>query len=396
MDGNPAIGDAVADDSRKRDEAMQVETHDFVEVMAPDRSRTQPMDGFDDGYADIVDYIVRCTHRIWDERDIGLIYTHYTHNCVLYTPMGTIYNRDDVVRDTIQRLVSLPERRGQATQVIWGGDDVSGFYTSHLVTGSGRHSQNGHYGPPTFRPFTTRTIADCMILRNMIYREYLVTDQMAMIRQLGLDVRAYADRLARAKLDQGLTGVDIGETGVSLGQYPPDAAPDLSIASNDLERLTLGWMHDVWNRKMFGRIRDVYAPNAQWHGPLMKELSGTSAVIHQSLGLCGTLPDARFTAHHVCSQPCVEGGTKVAVRWTLEGHHLGYGILESLGDPTGKHLRVMGMTHLHYKDGRIVDDWTLYDELSMLVQVRMAQMADRAAAAPAARIASGDAAPAVQ
>ena len=65
-------------------------------------------EGFDDIYTDIVDYIVRCTHKIWDERDIGLIYTHYTHNCVLYGTMGTIYNREDVVRDTIQRLVSLP------------------------------------------------------------------------------------------------------------------------------------------------------------------------------------------------------------------------------------------------------------------------------------------------
>ena len=50
------------------------------------------------------------------------------------------------------------------------------------------------------------------------------------------------------------------------------------------------------------------------------------------------------------------------------------------------------MTHLHYKDGRIVDDWTLYDELSLLVQIRMAQLADR----PAAPLAAANAAPAVQ
>ena len=33
-----------------------------------------------------------------------------------------------------------------ATQVIWRGDDVNGFYTSHLVTGTGRHTQEGDYG----------------------------------------------------------------------------------------------------------------------------------------------------------------------------------------------------------------------------------------------------------
>lgn len=51
--------------------------------MPQGRARVQPMCGFDPIYTDIVDCIIRCTHHIWDERDIGLIYSHYTHNCVL-------------------------------------------------------------------------------------------------------------------------------------------------------------------------------------------------------------------------------------------------------------------------------------------------------------------------
>ena len=34
-----------------------------------------------------------------------------------------------------------------------------------------------------------------------------------------------------------------------------------------------------------------------------------------------------------------EGGVKVAVRWTMEGHHLGYGILEQLGPPPANACR---------------------------------------------------------
>jgi hypothetical protein len=40
----------------------------------------------------------------------------------------------------------------------------------------------------------------------------------------------------------------------------------------------------------------------------------------------------------------------------------------------------MGMSHFHYKEGKIVDEWRVYDEVSMLVQVKLAQMADRKAA----------------
>ena len=98
---------------------MQVERHDYPDLAPAHGKRSQPMRGFDEIYTDIVDYIVRCTHKIWDERDIGLIYSHYTHNCLLYGTTGTLYTREEVVRDTIQRLVSFPERSGMATQVSY-------------------------------------------------------------------------------------------------------------------------------------------------------------------------------------------------------------------------------------------------------------------------------------
>ena len=358
-------------------DVLQVERRDFADLVLEERPRAQSMRGFDDCYGDIVDYILRCTHRIWDERDVGLIYTHYTHNCVLYGTMGTLYSREDVVRDTIQRLVALPERRGMATQVIWSGDDERGFYTSHLVTGVGRHSQGGLYGPPTGRPFVSRTIADCMVFENRIFREWVVADQMAILRQLGLDPHAFAERIAAARLSQGLTAIDIGETRPMLGQYPPEAEADTSIAATDLERHTLRWLHEVWNRKMFGRLREIYAPTAMYHGPLTSELHGPASVIHQAMGLVGALPDAAFAPQHVCSTPCAEGGTKVAVRWVLDGHHLGHGILASLGEPTGKRIHVMGISHYHYgEDGRIVDEWCVYDELSLLMQLKLALMVD--------------------
>ena len=48
--------------------------------------------------------------------------------------------------------------------------------------------------------------------------------------------------------------------------------------------------------------------------------------------------------------------------------------------PTGKRVQVMGMTHYHYKNGKIVDEWNVYDELSLLTQVKLAQLTDAPAA----------------
>ncbi|MGV3652259.1 MAG: ester cyclase [Devosia sp.] len=376
-EASPKTKNASPQIQKPQETVVQVERHDFVDLVPTDRPRGQSLKGFEDIYTDIVDYIVRCTHRIWDERDIGLIYTHYTHNSVVYGTLGTIYDRETVVRDTIQRPASLPERRGMATHVIWKGNDVEGFYTSHMVTGAGRHTQHGPYGAPTGRFFNTRTIADCLVFENKIYREWLVGDNMAILKQLGVDPNGYAETLARAQLEKGLASVDIGENRRLLGQYPPESEPDLELASNDIERETLDWMHDVFNKRMLGRIKAVYAPNVQYHGPMMREMYGVAAVTHQYLGLLASIPDASFMPQHICSVPCDEGGTKVAVRWVIEGHHLGYGLLQNLGaKPSGKRVQMMGMTHFHYKNGRIVDEWNVYDELSLLMQIKMAQLSD--------------------
>jgi predicted ester cyclase len=362
-------------DEARRDssvaEVMQVEKRDFTALVPTDRPRSQRLRGFEECYTDIVDYIVRSTHRIWDERNPGLIYSHYASNAVVYGSLGTTHNREDVIRATIQRIVEMPDRRGMATQVIWRGDDETGFYTSHLVTSTGRHTEPGPYGLPTGRTFVTRTIADCMVFENRVYREWLVRDNMAVLRQLGVDPGPIAERMAAEQFAKGFTLQEIAENGRLLGQYGPEEEADLTIAHTEGERACLRWMHDVHNRRLYGRIRDVYAPNVIWHGPLMRDLYGVASVLSQTMKLAAMIPDLVFIPQHICSVDSVEGGEKIAVRWVMDGHHLGHG---SLGAPTGHRLFVMGMTHLHVIDGKVVEDWTLYDELALLTQLKLGSM----------------------
>jgi hypothetical protein len=80
-------------------------------------------------------------------------------------------------------------------------------------------------------------------------------------------------------------------------------------------------------------VRDAgarLAPNCQFHGPLMSELYGQAAVIHQTLGLVGSIP-TRASRRSTSARCPPRGGHKVAVRWILEGHHLATGILKHLG-----------------------------------------------------------------
>ncbi|WP_454886686.1 alpha/beta fold hydrolase [Sphingomonas oryzagri] len=366
-----SIKAAAKDDGIADGHVLQVERRDFTQLVPTDRPRVQSMKGFDDCYTDIVDYIIRCTHKIWDERDVGLIYTHYTHNCVAYTTMGTMYDRETHIRDTIQRLVEFPDRRGMAQQVIWRGNDVDGFYTSHMTHGLGRHTEYGAWGKPTGRTYCTRTVADCMILENRIYKEWIVRDNMGPLIQVGLDPHVFAEGIARKKFETGEQVLEVSENRRLLGQYPPETEADVSIAHTEGEAELLRWLHHIYNKRMFGKIHEIYAPNCQWHGPLMRELYGVAAVLHQTMKLVALIPDCAFVPQHICSVESEEGGTKYALRWILDGHHMGYG---TLGAPSGHKLTVMGVTHFHVKDGKIVDEWVVYDELSMLVQLKLAAM----------------------
>lgn len=156
-----------------------------------------------------------------------------------------------------------------------------------------------------------------------------------------------------------------------IGQYPPEAEADVSLAHDAGEEQILRWLYTIYNQRMFGTIEKVYAPTCQWHGPLMRELYGPASVLHQTMRLVALMPDCVFVPQHICSIDSEEGGRKYAVRWIMDGHHLGYG---ALGAPSGHRLFVMGVTHIHVIDGKIVDEWVLYDEFSMLVQIRMAEL----------------------
>ena len=83
---------------------------DISVLMNPGTQKRQSMKGFDDDYVDIADYIVRCTHKIWEEKGLGLIYTPYRHNAVTHTTEGLTYGRDKVVADSAKTLSSVSRR----------------------------------------------------------------------------------------------------------------------------------------------------------------------------------------------------------------------------------------------------------------------------------------------
>jgi len=54
------------------------------------------------------------------------------------------------------------------------------------------------------------------------------------------------------------------------------------------------------------------------------------------------------------------------VRWTLQGTHEGWGVF---GNPTGRRITLMGLSHLYVRNETLVEDHTLYSEIALMKQL---------------------------
>jgi predicted ester cyclase len=341
--------------------------NDITKLMNPGAEKRQGMRGFDPDYVDIVDYIVRCTHKIWEEKQVGLIYTHYAHNALVHGTRGDSVGVESVVAGTVQTLAMFPDRRLFADDVIWSGDDEQGYYTSHRITSTAHHSGFGPYGPPTGRKLRYRVIADCVVRENRIIEEWLVRDELSIARQLGLDEAALVKAIAEDWAARRGPEADVrSAVERSKGQLPPEPLPPSTREGFDIEDFVRRAWHDIWNRRMFSEIFRLYAPNFECHSASGRELYGQNDALQFVLDWLAAFPDGRMTIDHFAVQGSAETAYRVAVRWTFLGTHEGHGIY---GKPTGKRVRVLGISHQHVRDGKFVAEWTVFDELALMAQV---------------------------
>jgi predicted ester cyclase len=332
------------------------------------RPRRQSMRGFDEDYVDIIDYIVRVTHRIWEEKNVGLLYRHYAHNIGIYTADGMTYGRDKVIAETIKSIAAFPDVRIMAEEIIWSGNDVDGFHTSHRGVWMGTNTGYSNYGAPTGRRVLRRSVAHCIVRDNFIYEEWITRDELAVVWQLGFDAVKLAKQVAARDYASGVKApmpVGTGEVERLLGQTTPEELPPLPPAfePEDFARRAI---HEIWNWRMFGKVRDYYVPNYVCNTTGNRVLYGLGALQANITQMIAAFPDARMLVDHVIWMGDEQKGYRVSVRWYLQGTHQGPGFY---GEPTGKRIKMMGHTHYLIQDGKFVKEWTQCDEFALLKQI---------------------------
>jgi predicted ester cyclase len=336
-------------------------------LLGPSRSgRRQAMRGFEPQYVDIIDYIVRITHRIWEEKDIGYIYDTYRHNARVTDDAGLQYGRDKIVADTVHTVSAFPDIRLYADEIIWAGDENTGFFTSHRTVITGTNTGYSRFGPPTNRRITVWCIANCLAQDNEIFEEWVIYNQSSMIQQMGLDLfdkaREFGDARVRAEGPRVLPA-----EGTRLqGQGKPLAFPQPQATGFDLEDEVRRAHHYAWNWRNLAALDRIYDARLIFHGPTDRELRGLAAYKSFVLSLIAMFPDIAVQADEIYWMGNEAEGFLACLRWSGVGRHTGFGVY---GPPTGRQIRIWGISQYRISGGKIQEEWMMFNEFDVLQQI---------------------------
>ncbi len=351
---------------RGRPSAMRVTSPDLSRIAPPaDGAKTYTMEGFDD-FTDIVHYIDKTTYHIWDLKNIGLIYRFYTPTTVVHTSDGDTFGRDTVIANSLTKMAAFPDIRDFIEDTIWVGNDQDGYRTSMRWTWTARNTGYSIYGPPTGKRVVVSGIANCIVRGEQIIEEWVAYNELSLIRQLGLDMHEVLQQQAAQRPVRSDMQRAAGEVERLIGQEPPFEMAPKRGAAFDIEDFVRRSTHEIWNWRLFGAIPDYFAPGYLCHTASDRELYGIGDYTQDILARIAAFPDASMIIDDLYWNDEGDGRYRVAVLWTMLGTHTGPSIY---GPPTGRRVRVMGITHYEVVGGTFVQEWTEYGEFNMLKQL---------------------------
>ena len=315
-----------------------------------------------DKWADFPDYIIGITKEIWEDRGVGTLNRYYAPEIVVRSPMGIQRGNQAVIASTLATIHEFPDRQLFGEDVIWSENADDGHLSSHRLITTATHGADGQFGPATGRRWTVRVIADCAAKGDQIYDEWLVRDYGGIVRQMGMEPRAYAAALIEA------------EGGARKAQAPftPDQDVDGGYHGRGNDNEWGARYGDILGRLM---EKDFAAIATEYDRAVIGEYAGGLSTLGREdatkfwIGLRSAFPSATFTIHHRIGMDGDMLSPRAALRWSLDGTHDGWG---AFGRPTGAKVHVMGMSHAEFGPWGLRREYALIDEVAVWKQILMA------------------------
>jgi len=310
-------------------------------------------------WKDLPDYILGVTHEIWESRRIHALKQYYANDIIVRSPASVVVGNDGVIAATMATLAEFPDRQLLGEDVIWYGNDAQGFLSSHRLLSTASHVNAGVYGEPTGKTLRYRIIADCAVKDDVIYDEWLVRDQGAIVRQLGLQPADYARDLIAREGGPEQCVAPLSPDNDKAGEYVGTGnGHELGCRYADL-------ITRIMNADM-STIATQYDRACQLALPGGVDAYGRAAADQFWMGLRASFPTAQFSVDHAIGLQERDMPPRASVRWSLVGSHDGWG---SFGVPSGAMVYILGIGHAEFGPRGLRREWVLTDETAIWKQI---------------------------
>lgn len=315
--------------------------------------------GFSERFETAEQYIIDITYEIWEERGLDKIWDYYSTDCPVKTPMSFVTGVEPVIAGTQATLDQFPDRQLLADDILIGEWEPETFYSSHRVRSPATHLGDGLFGPATGKPITMLTIADCICRGDKIVDEYLVRDNAGVAVQLGIEPLDQVKKMiAEGNKDGHTQAADL------VNRWSDEA---LVCGDPDIARPVIAAY-----QKRFGELAPGSAFSHFYDRAIRFEGSGHSLAYGferlrawDEARLAG-LSNPDFRVHHTIVKKTPGRPVRVALRWSLEADHKKASMF---GPAVERRIALLGASHFELRDGKIINEWCIFDELSVYAQL---------------------------
>ena len=127
-----------------------------------------------------------------------------------------------------------------------------------------------------------------------------------------------------------------------------------------------GLFEEVWNQRLFNRVPMYFDRQIVCHSVRMKRVQGIDPYQIELINLLATFPDFRVEVRDIAVLDGPENGLRIAVIWLLRGTYSG---APTYGPVTRTPVNVLGASHFEMRDGKVIREWRIFDEIAILAQI---------------------------
>jgi predicted ester cyclase len=320
-------------------------------------------------YSNPREYITSWTDRIWISRGLGHLRDHYSKDVKVHTCYGETYGFGNVIANSVQKMVAFPNRGGGHDDVIWERRGDNGFISAHRVLNNATHLGPWTYGPPTGRNWVNRGMAHCLVQDNKVVEEWVIRDEFAVLQDLGLDPYRVAGDLLKNSPVLG-KAMDAAKSPVFASPVKDPLSTGISGPRPDRYRreceMVLEMIAEVWNGRFFDKVADYFADTCVCQTVRMRRVMGIAPFQMEIMSLVATVPDGVMEVRDIVVHESPDLGLRVAIIWLMKGTYSG----TPLYGPTNRApLNILGSSHFEFRQGKIVREYRIYDEIAMIAQI---------------------------